>query len=32
VNPRRTQIVVGIVGSVVLSICWLLVMRGCGRP
>jgi hypothetical protein len=32
VNPRRAQFVVGIVGSVVLSLVWLLVMRGCGRP
>jgi hypothetical protein len=31
-DARRAQFVVGIVGSVVLSLVWLLVMRGCGRP
>ena len=28
-NPRRPQIVIGILGSVVLSLLWLAILRGC---
>jgi hypothetical protein len=28
-NPRRAMLLIGIAGSVVLSLAWLLVLRGC---
>lgn len=28
-TPRKAQLVIGVVGSIVLSLAWLLVLRGC---
>ncbi len=28
-NPRRAQLIVGVAGSVVLSLLWLALLRGC---
>jgi hypothetical protein len=28
-NPRRAQLIIGILGSLVLSLAWLLILRGC---
>ncbi len=28
-NTRRAQLIVGVIGSIVLSLAWLLVLRGC---
>jgi hypothetical protein len=30
-SPRRAQLVIGIAGSIILSLLWLAVLRGCQR-